>query len=62
MSIWSRSRLKYGSGSKPTATPEEARAANAALREAMRERDNYFEVIESEAAAALSAGGYWAAR
>src|ERR1700736_3731240 len=45
-------------GSKPTATPEEARAANAALREAMRERDNYFEVIEREAAAALSAGGY----
>src|SRR6202142_3236638 len=26
--------------SKPTATPEEARAANAALREAMRERGN----------------------
>src|ERR1700731_471173 len=45
-------------GSKPTATPEEARTANAALRKAMRERDNYFEVIESEAAAALSAGGY----
>jgi len=45
-------------GSKPTATPEEARAANAALREAMRERDNYFEVIEREAADALSAGGY----
>src|SRR6202050_4335920 len=45
-------------GSKPTATPEEARAANAALRDAMREQDNYFEVIESEASAALSAGGY----
>ena len=44
--------------SKPAATPEEARAANAALRDAMRERDNYFEVIEREAAAALSAGGY----
>ena len=44
--------------SKPTASPEEARAANAALRDAMRERDNYFEVIEREAAAALSAGGY----
>src|SRR5579863_8167211 len=29
--------------SKPTATPEEARAANAALRDAMREQGNYFE-------------------
>ena len=29
--------------SKPTATPEEARAANAALRDAMRERGNYFD-------------------
>ena len=45
-------------GSKPTATPEEARVANAALRDAMREQDNYFEVIEREAAAALSGGGY----
>jgi predicted transcriptional regulator/DNA-binding Xre family transcriptional regulator len=44
--------------SKPTATPEEARTANAALREAMRERHNYFDVIEREAAAALKAGGY----
>src|ERR1700686_4005934 len=44
--------------SKPTATPEEARAANAALRDAMRERGNYFEVIEREAADALRAGGY----
>src|ERR1700733_6329079 len=44
--------------SKPTATPEEARAANAALRKAQRERNNYFDVIEREAAAALKAGGY----
>src|SRR3984957_8402149 len=44
--------------SKPAATPEEARAANAALREAMRERGNYFEVIEREAADALRAGDY----
>jgi predicted transcriptional regulator/DNA-binding XRE family transcriptional regulator len=44
--------------SKPTASPEEARAANAALRDAMRERGNYFDVIEREAAAALAAGGY----
>src|SRR6202142_4405410 len=44
--------------SKPTATPEEARTANAALREAMRERSNYFEDIEREAAAALEAAGY----
>jgi transcriptional regulator with XRE-family HTH domain len=44
--------------SKPAATPEEARAANAALRSAMRERGNYFDLIEREAAAALRAGGY----
>src|SRR6202007_2642905 len=44
--------------SKPAATPEEARAANAALREAMRERGNYFEVIEREAAGTLRAAGY----
>ena len=44
--------------SKPAATPEEARAANAALREAMRERGNYFEVIEREAADTLRAVGY----
>jgi transcriptional regulator with XRE-family HTH domain len=44
--------------SKPTATPEEARAANAALRSAMRERGNYFDAIEREAASALRAGGY----
>src|SRR6266702_932867 len=44
--------------SKPAATPEEARAANAALREAMRERGNYFEVIEREAAGSLRTVGY----
>jgi XRE family transcriptional regulator, fatty acid utilization regulator len=44
--------------SKPTATPEEARTANAALRDAMRERGNYFDAIEREAASALRAGGY----
>src|SRR5258708_10424571 len=44
--------------SKPAATPEEAPAANAALREAMRERDNYFQVIEREAAGARRSGGY----
>src|SRR6202044_1358060 len=44
--------------SKPTGSPEEARAANAALREAMRERGNYFDTIEREAASALRAGGY----
>ena len=34
---------------KPAATPEEARAANAELRAAMRERANYFEDIEQAA-------------
>jgi transcriptional regulator with XRE-family HTH domain/predicted transcriptional regulator len=43
---------------KPTATPEEARAANAALRSSMRERANYFPEIEQAAAAALERAGY----
>ncbi len=43
---------------KPTATPEEARAANAVLREMMRERGNYFAEIEQAAAAALGTVGY----
>jgi predicted transcriptional regulator len=43
---------------KPTATPEEARAANAALRGAMRERGNYFPDIEAAAGAALERAGY----
>jgi predicted transcriptional regulator/DNA-binding XRE family transcriptional regulator len=44
--------------SKPTATPEEAREANAELRLMMRERGNYFASIEEVAAAALGAAGY----
>src|SRR5580692_11294018 len=44
--------------SRPAATPEEARAANAALREEMREQGNYFEDVEQAAADALTAGGY----
>jgi predicted transcriptional regulator len=43
---------------KPTATPEEARAANADLRAMMRERGNYFAAIEKAAAAALAPVGY----
>jgi predicted transcriptional regulator len=43
---------------KPTATPEEARAANADLRAMMRERGNYFPEIEDEAASALATVGY----
>jgi len=43
---------------KPTATPEEARAANAGLRAMMRERGNYFADIEQQAAAALATAGY----
>jgi XRE family transcriptional regulator, fatty acid utilization regulator len=41
-----------------TATPEEARQANTALRQAMRERDNYFPDIERAATDALSRVGY----
>jgi predicted transcriptional regulator/transcriptional regulator with XRE-family HTH domain len=44
--------------SKPTATPEEARTANAALRDSMRSRGNYFESIELAAAEALGRGDY----
>jgi predicted transcriptional regulator len=43
---------------RPTATPEEARAANAVLRQKMRERGNYFAAIEDAAAQTLDAVGY----
>jgi predicted transcriptional regulator/DNA-binding XRE family transcriptional regulator len=43
---------------KPTATPEEARYANAALRGSQRERDNYFAPLERAAEAALAKAGY----
>jgi XRE family transcriptional regulator, fatty acid utilization regulator len=43
---------------KPTATPEEARSANADLRAMMRDRGNYFAEIEEAAAAALATVGY----
>ncbi|WP_061288876.1 helix-turn-helix domain-containing protein [Herbidospora cretacea] len=43
---------------KGTATPEEARAANAELRRKQREAGNYFEDIERAAAEALLAVGY----
>jgi len=39
-------------------TPEEARKANAALRDEMRRRDNYFAEVESLAATTLDAIGY----
>ncbi len=44
--------------SKPTATVEEARAANAQLRHKMREQGNYFADIEKVANEALDAVGY----
>jgi predicted transcriptional regulator/transcriptional regulator with XRE-family HTH domain len=43
---------------KPTATPEEARAANADLRVMMSERGNYFAEIEAAAAEALAPVDY----
>jgi predicted transcriptional regulator/DNA-binding XRE family transcriptional regulator len=43
---------------KPTATPEEARAANADLRAMMRDRGNYFAEIEEAAAGALDTVSY----
>jgi predicted transcriptional regulator/DNA-binding XRE family transcriptional regulator len=47
-----------GKRAKPTATPEEAREANAVLRGMMRERGNYFAPIEEAASRALDAAGY----
>ncbi|MCI0687052.1 MAG: helix-turn-helix domain-containing protein [Sporichthyaceae bacterium] len=44
--------------SKPTTTPEEARVANAQLRQQMRDRGNYFQEIEQAASEALAAAGY----
>src|SRR5580698_4471702 len=43
---------------KPTATPEEARAANVMLRGMMSDRGNYFAEIEQAAGAALATVGY----
>jgi len=43
---------------KPTATPEEARLANADLRNMMRDRGNYFAEIEQAAAQALASVAY----
>jgi predicted transcriptional regulator/transcriptional regulator with XRE-family HTH domain len=43
---------------KRTATPEEARTANADLRAMMRDRGNYFADIERAAASALAPVGY----
>jgi predicted transcriptional regulator/transcriptional regulator with XRE-family HTH domain len=43
---------------KPTATPEEAREANADLRQMMRDRGNYFADIEAAAEQALAPAGY----
>src|SRR5712691_1548727 len=43
---------------KPTATPEEARLANAELRQMMRDRDNYCAEIEEAAAQALAPVSY----
>jgi len=43
---------------KPTATPEEAREANADLRAMQRERGNYFAEIEAAAAQALAPVAY----
>jgi XRE family transcriptional regulator, fatty acid utilization regulator len=44
--------------SRPAGTPEDARAANAALRDAQRERGNYYQEFEQAAAEALGAAGY----
>ncbi|MGW0227800.1 helix-turn-helix domain-containing protein [Actinopolymorpha singaporensis] len=43
---------------KPTATPEDARVANAELRRRMRDRGNYFAEVERLAVETLTAVGY----
>jgi len=43
---------------RPTATPEEARSANADLRAMMSDRGNYFAEIEAAAGSALDTVGY----
>ena len=48
----------YRQRERRTATPEEARTANADLRAMMRDRGNYFADIERVAAAALGPVGY----
>lgn len=45
-------------GIERSATPEEARRANAELRQTMRERDNYFADIEQAAGSLLEAVGH----
>ncbi|HET9732978.1 MAG TPA: helix-turn-helix domain-containing protein [Acidimicrobiales bacterium] len=47
-----------GSGGSGERMPVGARAANAAMRDEMRKRDNYFEEIEQVATGALDAVGY----
>ncbi len=46
------------SRTKPTASPEEARKANAELRRSMHDRGNYFGEIEALAATTLNSIGY----
>jgi XRE family transcriptional regulator, fatty acid utilization regulator len=46
------------SRTKPTASPEEARKANAELRQQMHDRGNYFGEIEESAAKTLESVGY----
>jgi len=55
VALWAELRAQR---SKPTATPEEAREANAALRASMRTRGNYFADIERAAGDSLAKAGY----
>ncbi|HXR21538.1 MAG TPA: XRE family transcriptional regulator [Acidimicrobiales bacterium] len=54
----SSSHTPTASSGAPGAGPRGARAANAAMRHEMRNRDNYFEEIEQAASQGLAAVGY----
>lgn len=59
VALFERIKVMSGRGSSSAATGGfGARAANAAMREEMRARDNYFEEIEKAAAPALESVGY----
>lgn len=58
VALFARVRALSDRAAAPAPPGLGARAANAAMRDEMRRRDNYFEEIEKEATAALEAIGY----
>ncbi len=58
VALWERLQAQARGNAVPPERSGGARAANAAMRAEMRERDNYFEEIERAAGEALDAVGY----